>query len=145
MTIRIENLSADLNFIVRTVAGNNNGLPTFSKNWIARLIQQWAWRIVSKLPAKSHTPELKISEYDINSIVSLVSETKDQLDLIWYREAKYLILGYDALRKLEVEIYSTSFGVDLPVHKGKELRVFNLTVITVPWINGAFVLPEIKS
>jgi hypothetical protein len=126
-------------------------LRPYFRGWAGR-IGRIAWWFCLKIglrfdqPIKDHSYERVLIDGD--KLTDLIAVNQRDIDRIWDKQAKYLIVGSKTAHDLWGELASQdiwnfthtmemAYGKGYPQYRG-------LTVVVVPWLaDGLFLLPEL--
>lgn len=119
-----------------------------SIGWLRRL----AWYLCTKLGLQFDRPivdeHYETFEINVQSLQDLISHNQRDMNLIWNRRAKYIVVGHKTLQQLWGELASESFSsFDARLHLGfnghSEFR--GMRIVTVPWLlEGVLLLPDLE-
>ena len=107
--------------------------------WFARKLKTEAWEDRVKY---------RTIVVDTKDITEAICRNAAQAELIWQQRAKYVVMGPRAFSQLTEQGHSAGqflrFPIRLQMGKGQIFRPLDLEIIVVPWIEGFFVMPELK-
>jgi len=85
---------------------------------------------------------------DSYSLLDLISQSQRDMDLVWNRTARYVIVGAETAENLWGEVAGQSFysfDADFRVDRNHSFQYRGMKVVIVPWIRvGIFLLPDLE-
>lgn len=123
----------------------SENLFEYNENKKLKFIQKICFYILKKLNC-NYINRNEFVDYEqifVNDVIDIIYEYKDQLQLIFDKKAKYLILGKKQIEKLKVsQMEYLDFKIP-DTYKNEKIYLAGLKVILIPWIDGVIVLPNI--
>lgn len=122
---------------------------------------RWPWLqracfwVLKKLGAFASFSEEHIQRVDIDldKLVEAVMRNRADVEMLYRKRAKYLVVGADKFYELSVSVQPHYMTFTVPHQFNARVGYNNrpmpqmfagLQVIVVPWIDGMFVLPELE-
>jgi hypothetical protein len=127
----------------------------YNPNGKAPWLQRLCFRVLDKLQAHAEFQEIKImrTRLDLDKLVDALMRNKIDVERIYNKRAKYLVIGgdkwlaltNDTAHNLQMFTVPYDFNARVGFNSTPTPKMFaGLKVIVVPWVDGLFVLPELE-
>jgi|SRR6185503_2619242 len=115
--------------------------PKLGWRWLQQICF-WALRKIGCHALDEHVFYSNV-EFDKGNLIQAIDEQARSVRR-FFEKPHMVLLGRDEQARLFREVYDglTHFQVSAPVNG--ELRVHNLLVVCVPWMNGMLVMPKVE-
>ena len=124
---------------------------------------KYLWKFLRKLGVQyiEEVPEcwpVQTREIDHRDIIRMIESSSKAMDLLWYKKATTLIVGYDEYSKLmnDAPREFLTCCADLPLVRSEtnldykappvvhHTRYCGLKIVCVPWLEGWALLPDLE-
>jgi hypothetical protein len=113
-------------------------------------LQRWAFWLLDKLSARACDESITYStvHVDGNDIIQAVMRNRADIERLYNKRAKYLVIGAEDLARLLNEpsirqMMRFRFPVQIGGFDGR-CGILGLEVVVVPWLSGFFVMPDLE-
>jgi hypothetical protein len=110
-------------------------------------LQKRLFKLLRWMKADSFDKVIKYNTrtIDTSKIVEAIRFNKYDIERLYYKKARYVIMGYDAFTALDGEMREfLRFEAPIRMGMGNRSEIMGLEIIVVPWIEGFFVLPDLE-
>ena len=110
----------------------------------------WLLRKLGAFRRDRHDPQVRYTtiRIDKDCIIEYLQNHKTDLEILWGKQSWRVVLGRDAAHELWGTLASREpwcHTTEVRIGRGQVQEVFGMRIQVVPWIKGAFLLPEVIS
>ena len=106
-------------------------------------VRRWLWTRWSE-PEEILTDKIEARTVSEASIQTAIRSSQINLEKIWAKKARHVILGPDQLGLVLDDATYGSVPLTMSITKDREARLFGLAVHLVPWFDGCLLLPDLE-
>lgn len=112
--------------------------------WLQKLL----FKVLRKLKADSFDTAVtyKTVEVDTDKILSALMENQRDIELLYHKRAKYVVMGPSDFSRFSGELEAHQFmrfNFNARIGLGRAITPMGLECVVVPWVEGFFVLPDL--